>query len=294
MNSAENAVRAARVSVTDDPPVIEHTGMLDDMHEVPAYARDGEVAGAGGHYSCSFCGVGDGGVVTTQAVPTRVTELPPEGDGTLELDLTGGVVLIPGRHDGRGRIVPESSSAISTPVVLCRFVIAGTPWPLMLRREEAGNGTIVLTVATPSVVASRRSIGQRTPTAGCVKLNTSMGQQRPMFPIHMAPSVLDRTTGQRRSISYAEAIERLVDLLMAHRPPEARTLVYACGQVDYFTVFAVQEVFRLLGITNLAGNAEHCLNSGAVHNELLTGQEGPFLTIDQAVQGPNRFFLFNG
>ncbi len=53
-------------------------------------------------------------------------------------------------------------------------------------------------------------------------------------------------------------------------------------------------MFRLLGIRNLAGNAEHCLNAGAVHNEMLTGQEGPFLTLEAVAQGPDRFFLFNG
>ncbi|MBI4640020.1 MAG: hypothetical protein HY731_04965, partial [Candidatus Tectomicrobia bacterium] len=126
------------------------------------------------------------------------------------------------------------------------------------------------------------------------KLNTSMGQQRPVFPIHASPSILDRTTGQRKSISYEEAISRLADLLLAHRPPEARTLIYACGQIDYFTIFSFQEVFRLLGIRNLAGNAEHCLNAGAVHNEILTGQEGPFLTIDQSLNGDGRLFLLNG
>jgi anaerobic selenocysteine-containing dehydrogenase len=56
----------------------------------------------------------------------------------------------------------------------------------------------------------------------------------------------------------------------------------------------MQEVLRLLGVRNLTGNAEHCLNAGAVHNEILTGQEGPFLTMKQAVEGPDRFYLLNG
>src|SRR5205085_29847 len=109
------------------------------------------------------------------------------------------------------------------------------------------------------------------------------------FPIHLAPSQLDRATGRRRSITYPAAISALADLLLAHRPEIARTLIYACGQIDYFTIFSFQEVFRLLGVRNLAGNAEHCLNAGAVHNEILTGQEGPFLTIEQAINGPARF-----
>lgn len=294
MNPVDESAQAALTSHVCDLPTIEHAGMLEDLHDVPPYVRDGENSGPGGHYSCSFCGVGDGGVVTTQPAQSTPVELPPEGDGTLELDVAGGVVAIPARHDGRGRLDLASSGGVTTPVLVGRFAIAAKAWPLVLKREEAGNGAVSLSIATSSVASSRSSIGQRAPTAGCVKLNTSMGGQRPLFPIHTAPSVLDPESGRRRTISYEEAIERLATLLLEHRPPDARTLVYACGQVDYFTIFAFQEVFRLLGITNLAGNAEHCLNAGAVHNELLTGQEGPFLTIDQAIQGSNRLFLLNG
>jgi 2Fe-2S type ferredoxin len=121
-----------------------------------------------------------------------------------------------------------------------------------------------------------------------------MMRQRPVFPIHAAPSVLDRKHGRRRPISYEEAIDRLVDLVLEHRNPDGRTLIYGSGQLDYFSIFAMQEVFRLLGVRNLTGNAEHCLNAGAVHNEILTGQEGPFLTLAQSMQGPNRFYIFSG
>src|SRR5690606_36611328 len=129
------------------------------------------------------------------------------------------------------------------------------------------------------------------PTTGCIKLRSSMMRQKTAYPIHTTPSVLDRATGLRRSISCAAAIARLAELLLLHRMPRGRTLVYASGQVDYFAMFELQEVLRLLGVRNLTGNAEHCLNAGAVHNEMLTGQEGPFVTIDQAMRGPNRFYL---
>lgn len=130
------------------------------------------------------------------------------------------------------------------------------------------------------------------PTSGCIKLRHSMLRQRVAYPIQVGPSVLE--AGRRRPISYAEAIGKFADLLLAHRAPRGRTLIYASGQVDYFAIFAMQEVFRLLGVRNLTGNAEHCLNAGAVHNEMLTGQEGPFVTIEGALRGPNRFYLFNG
>jgi anaerobic selenocysteine-containing dehydrogenase len=90
-------------------------------------------------------------------------------------------------------------------------------------------------------------------------------------------------------------VSRLADLVLAHRGKHGKILLYCTGQLDYLAIFAIQEVFRLLGVRNLTGNAEHCLNAGASHNELLTGQEGPFLTIDQAIEGPGEhLFLFNG
>ncbi|OAD20999.1 hypothetical protein THIOM_003253, partial [Candidatus Thiomargarita nelsonii] len=125
-----------------------------------------------------------------------------------------------------------------------------------------------------------------------MKLKLSLTRQRTAFPIQVAPSYLDHN--QRQVIDYETAIKRFADLLLEHRGAKARSLIYACGQIDYFTIFAMQEVFRLLGIRNITGNAEHCLNAGAVHNEKLTGQEGPFLTVEQGTDGPNRFYIFNG
>ncbi len=130
------------------------------------------------------------------------------------------------------------------------------------------------------------------PTTGCIKLRQARMSEPGPFPIHLTPSVLE--DGHRTALSYPAAIERFADLLLAHRPPQGRTLTYACGQIDYFTVFAMQEVFRLLGVRNIGGNAEHCLNSEAKHQELQTGQEGPYLTVGQCLETQNSFFLFNG
>lgn len=131
------------------------------------------------------------------------------------------------------------------------------------------------------------------PTTGCIKLRHSMMRQRAAYPIQVAPR-LRNAHGRLEPISYHAAVAKLAELVLAHRQPHGRTLVYASGQVDYFAIFALQEVFRLLGVRNLTGNAEHCLNAGAVHNEMLTGQEGPFVSIDHAVRGPSRFYLWNG
>jgi ferredoxin-NADP reductase/anaerobic selenocysteine-containing dehydrogenase len=145
-----------------------------------------------------------------------------------------------------------------------------------------------------SIQVSQIRVTRSVPTKGCIKLTHSMMRQKSAYPIHVQPSYLDKATGERVAISYEEAIDRFADMLLNHRGSLGRTLMYACGQIDYFSIFAIQEVFRLLGVRNLTGNAEHCLNAGAVHNEILTGQEGPFLTIDQSVNGDNRLFLMNG
>ncbi|HVT05380.1 MAG TPA: molybdopterin dinucleotide binding domain-containing protein [Thermoanaerobaculia bacterium] len=278
------------VPVTDEEPLtIEHAGVLGEQHELPRYVMDGATSERSGQYSCSFCGVGDGGVVSRQSVDSSGTEKPPAGAVIMRVEVVGGAINYPAIHDGNGRFDFTGLTPASVRVS-GKLIAGGKEWPAILNREDPS----VFRLPAMTVATTRSAIGARSPTAGCVKLNTSMGSQRPLFPIHIQPSVLDQSSGRRRAISYEDAIERLADLLLTHRPPDGRTLIYACGQVDYFTIFAFQEVFRLLGVTNLAGNAEHCLNAGAVHNEMLTGQEGPFLTIEQAVDGPNRFYLLNG
>lgn len=149
--------------------------------------------------------------------------------------------------------------------------------------ETAGSGDL-----------SAGRVGKRAPTLGCSKLNIATGQQGALFPMHLVPSLKERYGAARKPITYEQAISRFADLILDHREPDTQILVYGCGQIDYFTIFALQEVFRLLGVRNIAGNAEHCLNAGAVHNEMLTGQEGPFLTFDNALDGPGRFYLLNG
>lgn len=131
------------------------------------------------------------------------------------------------------------------------------------------------------------------PSAGCVKFEFSRMKKNSAYPIHIAPSIMTQG-GARTAISYSHAIDRFADLLLEYMKDDAQIIIYACGQVDYFAIFAMQEVFRLLGVRNLTGNAEHCLNAGAVHNEMLTGQEGPFVTIEQALRGDNKFYILNG
>lgn len=280
---------------------IDHVGFLEDLSGVPPYLLpidSGPLTVPSGS-SCAFCGVGDSGQIASRRnTQTATSTIPAEGRGTLRIQRFGNAFEFPvelqtGRFEVETThpIVPDGS------VLSGEIVVAGKVVPVVARESGCRglDGRIVQAFApySPVMDLQQSTIKVQSPTAGCMKFRISMGHQPPVFPIHVTPSTR-KWDGTRQPISYETAIARLADLLLAHRPPHGRTLVYACGQIDYFTIFAFQEVFRLLGVRNLAGNAEHCLNSGAVHNEILTGQEGPFLTIDQALTGPGRFYVLNG
>ncbi len=278
------------------PQTIEHTNFLEELTGLPKFLQ-AEAESVEGRYSCSFCGVGDS--VWIQSESEQSDSLPTSGVGMLTVELPSGTSTWPMSRDGEFiEVQLDGQPRLAGPLVSGLLKIGDTARQIVFQPldsdVDAGNGVQRLRLTLPQMQVRRRRITAGRPTAGCLKMKTSMGLQRPVFPIHVEPSVLDPNTAQRVAISYDDAIRRFADLLLAHRPPHGRTLIYACGQIDYFTVFAFQEVFRLLGVKNLAGNAEHCLNAGAVHNEILTGQEGPFLTIEQALAGPNRFYLLNG
>jgi len=298
----------------NDLPWIRNTNVLEDLTEVPRYLVPGHRGGLAiidKSLSCAFCGVGDRYVSrsvskTVMALETKTADgtgsvrvedylgRKIEFEATLKnnkLEINTGGVTIP---TAGSQLIAELAIGEQVRQVVAREV----------SMAEAGSGATTTTatqtfalVNAPTTGATQEKgrFGRRHPTPGCSKMGGSTGLQGTTFPIQLAPSLLDRETGKRNGVTYEQAIERLADLLLTHQPPKGRTLIYACGQIDYFTVFSFQEVFRLLGVRNLAGNAEHCLNAGAVHNEILTGQEGPFLTIDQGIgKGENRFYLFNG
>ncbi|HEY8075683.1 MAG TPA: FAD-binding oxidoreductase [Labilithrix sp.] len=202
----------------------------------------------------------------------------------------------PGYLAPRGEVMPNNGR------ISCSYCGVGDSGTVERVPETPETPATELSENGPATVRRvsvfKESIRETRPTTGCVKLRLSTMRQRPAFPIHIAPSVLDRATGKRRTIGYAEAIARFADLLLSHRGTHdgivRRTLLYGSGQIDYFAVFAIQEVFRLLGTRNLTGNAEHCLNSGAMFSEILTGAAGPIVTIDLATSGPDRFYLLNG
>jgi ferredoxin-NADP reductase/anaerobic selenocysteine-containing dehydrogenase len=288
-------------------PTLDHAGLLEDAAGLPRYlwpdGHDETAPPDSTAYSCCFCGVGDSGVARAgeETVAEAAGRRGP-GRGVLKVAVRGQALTLPASVDEAGRLEVATEVPLVPPggVVTGTLEIDGESRPVSARAIGGGpaGGDAPTSQAfacyTRATTTAETVVKPLVPTGGCVKFRLSLMRQRPVFPIHVAPSVLDGETGGRRVVTYAEAISRLADLLLAHRAPVGRTLVYACGQIDYFTIFAMQEVFRLLGVRNLTGNAEHCLNAGAVHNEILTGQEGPFLTAEQGLRGPNRFYLLNG
>ena len=287
------------MSDSEQIPAIEHAGLLEDVLRMPAYLRSDYANDQphNGKYSCAFCGVGDSGhlqpktEVLTKAMDVKQGQghFKTETDGkTYEASLNGNQIEIktdmPLTKRG-GQIRGELQIGAATQPLTAKEV----------DRKLTDDGRVcaqIFQFYQHAATVSDSVIKDTKPTTGCTKLKLSLMRQRPAFPIQVAPSYLKQ--GQRQVIDYHTAIKQFADLLLAHRGPKTKTLIYACGQVDYFTIFAMQEVFRLLGIRNITGNAEHCLNAGAVHNEVLTGQEGPFLTTKQGTEGPNRFYIFNG
>ncbi len=275
------------------PRTLEHTGILEDLGELPRFLR-ANVEGQA-RYACSFCGVGD--TVRLTVDDQRVVQTLPDARGVLKVESSlGRREYVAEIRDGKWLDLElNGQPRLTGPMLSGRWEWENGSRDIVARSavEPSESGVQRWALALASGSAQRTRLGDGLPTAGCLKLRTSMGLQRPVFPIHAEPSIRGEP-GTREAVSYSVAIGHLADLLLKHRPPHGRTLIYACGQIDYFTIFAFQEVFRLLGIRNLAGNAEHCLNAGAVHNEILTGQEGPFLTVEQGIHGPNRFYLLNG
>jgi anaerobic selenocysteine-containing dehydrogenase len=290
------------MSDTPTLPTIPHAGVLEDLATMPAYVMPDHHGGhpANGRFSCCFCGVGDGGQVVINETKRGAEQAPslPQGDALLWK--SGALDPFPAMVTEDGRLFVRTSEALtpSGGVLTGQLEVEGKRTTVMVREVErklTNAGKLFSQVFVPyrrALSVTNSSIIDLLPTSGCVKLKLATMRQRPAFPVHVAPSV--REGGERKTVSYQQAIAKLADLVLAHRGHRGKILLYCTGQLDYLAIFAIQEVFRLLGVRNLTGNAEHCLNAGATHNELLTGQEGPFLTIDQAIHGPNRFFLFNG
>lgn len=290
--------------IQDHLPVIEHAGYLEPLEELPAYLMaEGGDRTHSGQFSCHFCGVG-----TSAKIPlgTRLHSgneaqggffrIYENGEsypallqgGYLQLMTSQPVVpagaLLEGELELTGsEVAPEAAPVRSLKV---------RAFDLLL--EPDGRQLAQRFLVHPASLESDEPLVENPqPTVGCIKLRHALGERPSVYPLHLRPSVMD-ITGRRVPLFYEEALERFAHLVLEHRPPRARTLIYASGQIDYFAVFAMQEVFRLLGVRNMTSNCEHGYLSGGLYQTFVAGQPAPFVTIKQALQQPQGLYLLNG
>lgn len=275
-------------------PVIEHAGYLEPLEELPAYLYEGTSPGHNGQFSCHFCGVGTNGRIplgqSLRSQTARGGFFNPEGQSERYPALLNGSYLQlmtsePLVETGRLLEGVLNSGDRQQYLRICAFDLLYEPDGRLLAQRF---------LIHPAAGDSEEPlIEDLQPTSGCLKLHHALGERPTLFPLQLRPSVLD-ITGRRVSLFYEEALERFADLVLEHRPPRARTTVYASGQIDYFAVFALQEVFRLLGVRNMTSNCEHGYLSGGVYKAFVAGQPGPMMTIRQALQQPDGLYLLNG
>lgn len=285
-------------------PVIAHAGFLEELQDLPAYltADSGFTADANAHFAWLFSSAGSQGKIRIQeqALPSELDNLP-QGRYLLRCFYFGQEIARHAVLRSNGQLEVPSEGPLVTPggVLIAQLEHDEFAQVVLLREvstqrhpEEAGVIHQFLIYRSSARIAHREIMNQMPPD-GLVKFKISVGEQRPLHPLHISPSVLD-VTGRRVPLFYGEAVERFADLLLAHRPPYGRTLVYTGGESDYFSQLATHEVFRLLGVRNLSGSGELGNRALSRSQELLTGQESPFIRLEQALQGPQRFFLLSG
>jgi len=280
-------------------PTIEDASYLEALQHLPAYlwSESAPRQAHSGQFACSLCGVG-----TSVKLPLK-QELPLEQQQTLR-----GTCYLDGNHQqgyparlqgGYLQLLTQTPPARAGELKTGLLVTEQGEQTLKLRAfdlllEPDGRTLAQRFLIHPGhLKQAAPTLEQAQPTRGCRKFRYALGERAGLYPLHLRPSVLD-ITGRRVPLFYEEALERFADLVLDHRPPRARTLLYASGQLDYFAVFAMQEVFRLLGVRNMTSNGEHGYLSGGVYRSLLAGEPGPFVTIPQALEAPQGFYLLNG
>ncbi|MEZ0367617.1 MAG: hypothetical protein ACAI44_00875 [Candidatus Sericytochromatia bacterium] len=277
-------------------PVIPHAGYLGELRARPAYLGSDSEADPDWPF---YCGGLHGEIKIQQSEFKSESWSFKPGIYLVRCYYLGQLIERRARLDSQGILETTGQGLMSGrgAVFLAELEHEGQSWTLLLRELEtrAGDQGYVQSFQLYRTVMQRtdRELQNPMPDAGSVRFRIGMGENRSLFPLQLMPSVLD-VTGRRIALHYSEAVERLADLLLAHRPPYGRTLVYADESVDYFGVFALQETGRLLGIRNLYGSAIWAPQAVGMGAALQRGHEAPILTLDQALEGPGRLFLLNG
>src|SRR5690349_4078600 len=96
-------------------PTIEHAGALEDLTRMPGYLMPGHRRGRPlpGHVSCSYCGVGDGGVL--QTIASSGPEPLPQGEGVIRVLRGLRELEAPARVDASGIVEIRSEVSLASP-----------------------------------------------------------------------------------------------------------------------------------------------------------------------------------
>lgn len=284
-------------------PTLEHTRYLEPLQALPTHVWPLKYKATlprpkhRGFFSCDLCGVGTSAVLPLPEVPMITSDTSLPGSFRLKSQDKNYPAMVHGNHI---QILTEA------PLAKGGTVLKGT---LKLKNEAIEKVTLRTldlllepdgrTLAQRFLRLSKTSMtevmvpGSARPLEPCRKFSRSLDEKKGLYPIHLRPSVLD-ITQRRVPLFYKEALERFASLVLEHRPPRARTLIYGSGRLDYFGVFAIQEVFRLLGVRNMTSNCEHGYLAGGSYLTHLAGAPIPLMTLEQATTSPDAFYLLSG
>lgn len=280
-------------------PVVPHSGYLGEQHSRPDYLQAEGISDTYTHWPFSIGG--SLGQISLQ-YQTFKSEAWDFKTGIYLLRCYFlGQYLEHRAHLGSDGLLETASKgliAAAGSAFLAELELNGELWTVLLREqntEQTASGyTQRFAIYRTLMQRTDRKISSEQPDSSAVHFRVTTGEQRSVYPLQLNPSVLD-VTGRRISLNYEDAIERLADLMLAHRLSYGRTTVYIDENTDYFAHFALQEVGRLLGIRNLYGG----FNNGGAQNleagaERQRGNGAPFVSLDMALNGSQRVFLLNG
>lgn len=278
-----------------DLATVPHAGYLGELHALPpAIDREAEARPSWPFYEAGLHGKIE---LEQQTLASEVWDFKA-GVFTLRCYYLGQMIERRVRlgRDGIFETVGKGLMASPQAAFLAELERDNQQWTVLLKElstEKNAQGYVQkLGLYRTQLQTLQRHISQQLVPESAARLRVSMGESRSLLPYHLAPSVLD-VTGRRIGLHYQEAIERLADMLLAHRPPYGRTLVYMDGDCDYFAHFALQEVGRLLGIRNLHGSNAWGPQALAQAAKYQQGSDAPYLTANEAFDGPHRLFILN-
>lgn len=278
-------------------PTVPHAGYLGEQTAPPSSLGPA----AQGSSAAPFLSVGASGTLHTQHADFQAEtwSLAP-GAYQLRCYYLGQLVERSVHLSAQGVITTRGAGLLSgrQAAFLAELERDGEAWTVLLgeqqtRELEAGGYEQLYHLYRTRLQHSVRRLHSTRVGGGLAKLRVGMGETRSLYPLQLGPSVND-VTGRRVALHYPEAIERLADLLLQHRSPYGRTLVYADGDLDVFGVFALQETLRLLGVRNLQGSPVWGSLAQAEGARWQRGNAQPSLNLDKALEGTGRCWILSG